>query len=98
MPKKLTVATAWLQSCSGCHISLLDLHAELFDVLGLVELRYSPLMDTKEVPEVDLGLIEGACGNEEHEALLHQFREKSRIIVALGTCACFGGIPGLRNL
>lgn len=98
MNRKLTVATTWLQSCSGCHIAFLDLHDELLDVLKHIDIKYSPIVDVKEVPEVDVGIIEGAVANEDNEEMARTFREKAKIIVSLGTCACFGGIPGLRNL
>jgi len=98
MTAKISVATTWLQSCSGCHVAFLDLHEGLLDGLESIEIKYSTIMDVKEVPEVDIGIVEGAVANEDNEEILKKFREKAKRIVALGTCACFGGIPGLRNL
>jgi F420-non-reducing hydrogenase small subunit len=98
MSAKATVATAWLQGCSGCHIALLDLNEELLDLLDVIELKASPIMDIKDMPEVDLAIIEGAVANSHNEEVLKQFRLRAKKLVALGTCACFGGIAGIRNL
>ena len=95
---KVSVATAMLQSCMGCHISLLDLDEELLDVLDVADIQCTPIADVKRPPKVDLALIEGAVANVGNEELLKEYREKADVLIALGTCACFGGIPGMRNL
>ncbi len=98
MASKISVATAWLQGCAGCHMSLLDLHEDLTDLLDVIDIQYSPFVDAKEIPEVDICIVEGAVANEENEALLTRLRRQSETMVALGTCACSGGITGFRNM
>lgn len=92
------LATVWLSGCSGCHMSLLNLHGDLLDLLDQVELVYSPLMDANEYPsQVDVVLVEGAVGNRENRAMAELVRVRSRTVISLGDCACFGNISSLRN-
>src|SRR5579859_1312019 len=94
----LRFATVWLGGCSGCHMSFLDLDEYLFELVGRVELVYSPLMDVKEYPRnVDVCLIEGAVCNEDNLALLHRIRQRTRILVSFGDCAVTANVPALRN-
>ncbi|WP_456466365.1 NADH-quinone oxidoreductase subunit B family protein [Methanopyrus sp.] len=98
---KATVATAQLSSCVGCHVSLLDLHERLLDLLeDAIDLQYCyVVLDQKEIPEeVDVALIEGSIRNEEDLEVAEELREAAEVVVAVGTCACFGGVHGLANL
>jgi F420-non-reducing hydrogenase small subunit len=52
-------------------------------------------MDSKSIPSSDVALIEGGVRNDENIEKLKELREQSKTIIALGTCACFGGIPGI---
>ena len=98
MSAKPTVATGHLQGCFGCHIAIFDLHEGLPDLLAAVDLVRSPINDVKDVPEADIGVLDGCVANEDNRRLAERFRERCKTIVSLGTCACMGGIPGLRNL
>ena len=64
--KKLKLATIWLDGCSGCHMSLLDLDAALIPIVRKVDIVYGPLVDAQEFPEdVDVTLVEGAISTQE---------------------------------
>lgn len=92
----MKLSTIALSSCSGCHMALLSLGRELFDLLGEHEIAFSPiLMDEKNPVDCDVALIEGSVRNDENLELLKEMRHKSKILIAFGTCAAFGGIPGL---
>ena len=96
---KITLATAWLDGCSGCHMSFLDLDQRLLELFDKVEMVYGPLVDMKEMPpQVDIGILEGAVSTEEdlHRALL--FRRHCRFLISLGDCAVNGNVPSMRNL
>jgi len=92
-------ATAWLGGCSGCHMSFLDLDERLIDLAGLVDVCYSPVVDTKEFPEnVDITLVEGAVANEDNLREIRLIRQRSKVLVAFGDCAVTGNVTALRNL
>ena len=92
-------ATAWLGGCSGCHMSFLDLDERLIELADLVDLCYSPFVDTKEFPaKVDITLVEGAVANTDHLRDVHLIRQRTKILIAFGDCAVTGNVTALRNL
>jgi NAD-reducing hydrogenase small subunit len=96
---KARVATAWLDGCSGCHMSLLDIDERLILLEEKIELVYSPLMDAKHFPEdVDVALVEGSISTEENLHKIHVIRNNSKILVSLGDCAVTGNVPSMRNV
>ena len=94
---KIRVATAWLGGCFGCHMSFLDLDERLIELSKLVEFTASPITDVKEIPEVDVGIVEGAVCTDENEHVLRTMRAQCKVLVAIGDCAVTGNIPALRN-
>ncbi|MGN6554307.1 MAG: oxidoreductase, partial [Verrucomicrobiota bacterium] len=95
---KVRLATVWFGGCSGCHMSFLDLDEFLIDLVDLVEIVYSPVVDMKEYPEnVDLCLIEGAICNEDNLELLHKIRARTKTLVSFGDCAVTANVPAMRN-
>ena len=79
-------------------MSLLDIDLGILDVLELVEFNKSPLTDIKKFSkQCDIGIIEGGVANSENFEVLREFRKKCDIIVALGECSIWGGMPAMRN-
>lgn len=92
------LATIWLDGCSGCHMSFLDLDERLIPLLERVDLVYGPLVDAKTFPEgVDVTLVEGAVSTRDDLERIRVVRERTRLLVALGDCAVTGNVPALRN-
>jgi NAD-reducing hydrogenase small subunit len=95
---KARVATIWLDGCSGCHMSLLDMDAALAAVAQKADIVYGPLVDAQEFPEgVDVTLVEGAVSSNEDLEKIRKVRERSRVVVALGDCATTSNVPAMRN-
>lgn len=96
---KPKVSSDWMAGCSGCHMSFLDIDERIATVLDLIDLRSSPITDLKHPDEsgVDVGILEGGINNTSNEEVAHRMRQRSKILVALGDCAVFGGVPAMRN-
>ncbi|MCS7368552.1 MAG: hypothetical protein NDF57_02435 [archaeon GBS-70-058] len=99
MNTKLTLAIFPLIGCSGCENALLDAWRVNDDLFNNFEIIYSPLLaDFEEPDHVDVGIVTGNVRFHEDINKLLRWHKKSKVLVALGSCACYGGIPGLLNL
>ena len=95
---KVRLATTWLDGCSGCHMSFLDIDELLIDLAEKVEILFGPLVDYKEFPEhADVTLVEGAVSNEADKKNIVMIRKRSGILVSFGDCAITANVPGMRN-
>ena len=95
---KKRLATVWLDGCSGCHMSFLDIDERLIALAERVDLVYSPLVDAKEFPaEVDVTLVEGAVSSEEDLHKIRLVRQHTKTLVSLGDCAITANVPAMRN-
>ena len=95
---KKRLATVWLDGCSGCHMSFLDMDERLIALFEKADLVYSPLVDAKVFPEnVDITLVEGAVSSEEDLHKIHTVRARTKTLVSLGDCAVTANVPAMRN-
>jgi len=98
MSDRKKLATVWLDGCSGCHMSILDMDERLLDLLAQVDLVYSPLVDQKQFPDgVDITLVEGAVSSEDDLKKIQMVRSKTHTLISLGDCAVTANVPSMRN-
>ncbi len=103
---KPKLALYWAASCGGCEIAVLDIHEKILDVANAFDIVFWPVaLDFKyedvramEDKSIDLCLFNGSIRNSENLEIAHLLRAKSKVLVAFGSCALEGGIPGLANL
>ncbi|MCX5889966.1 MAG: oxidoreductase [Deltaproteobacteria bacterium] len=98
-PKGKPKLSVWkFASCDGCQLSLLDCEDELLAVTGELELAYFVEASRAMAKgPYDLTLVDGSITTTHDAELIHKVRRASKYLVAIGTCACSGGIQALRN-
>lgn len=95
--RKLEVVVLKLASCSGCLNELLYSITSQQELLRYLNISYfTELQDSNIIEEADVAIIEGSVVNKEQEEVVKHVREKSRLVIALGTCAVSGGVQSLR--
>jgi F420-non-reducing hydrogenase small subunit len=103
---KLQIAMYWGAGCGGCDVSLLDTNEFILDIAAVADIRLWPIavdgkysdVQAMSDGELDVTFFNGAVRNSENEHIARLLRQKSKIMVAYGSCAHMGGIPGLANL
>lgn len=91
------VAFFELSSCEGCQLQLLNNEASLLDFLALVEVvRFREGMSGGS-DDYDIALVEGSVTRADEVARLIAIRKQAKVLVAFGSCACFGGVNQLKN-
>ncbi|HEX7598465.1 MAG TPA: methyl viologen-reducing hydrogenase [Polyangia bacterium] len=92
---KVTVSFEWLSGCSGCELSIVDLHDRLLKVLEEIDIVRLPiLMDVKDYPKAALGIITGALRTQHDVECAKKMRASCDAILAFGTCGVYGGPQG----
>lgn len=94
---KPRIAIFSLTSCEGCSLAILELEDRLLDILGAVEIVNFREGMTERSWDIDIGFVDGAVSTQEDVKDLERFRECSKVLVAIGACACQGGLNTLKN-
>ena len=105
MGEKPKVAFYWCASCGGCEEAVIDLAEDILKVVEAVDIVFWPValdfkksdIEAMEDGSIAVSFINGAVRLSEQEEMVKLLRKKSQLVVAFGTCAHLGGIPGLAN-
>ncbi len=96
--EKIKVSMIGLCGCWGCTLSLLDADERLFKLLDKITILRASLTDIKRIPvRCAIGFVEGGVANEENIETLEHFRDNCDILISVGACAIWGGVPAMRN-
>lgn len=91
------VALYEFTSCEGCQLQIVNNEATLIDFLNLIELVTCREVMTERSDTCDIALVEGSISRADEVARLEKIRANAKILVAFGSCACFGGVNQLKN-
>ena len=106
MSQKLKIAFYWAASCGGCEVAVLDINEKILDVAKIADILFWPVAldikysDVEKMPDrhIDVTFFNGSIRNSEQEHMAKLLRQKSKTLIAFGSCAHEGCIPGLANL
>ncbi len=92
--RKLRVGFYPTTSCYGCQLNILNIEDKLIDIFTEVDIVcfHMATSASKVEESVDVAFIEGSVVTEDDEHLVKSVREKAKYVVAMGTCACYGGV------
>ncbi len=84
-------------SCEGCQLQVVNLEAEMLDVVGAVDIAQFREAMTEKSEDYAIAFVEGSITREKDIPRLQRIREQASILVAMGACATIGGVNGLKN-
>ena len=103
---KLKIAFYWAASCGGCEIAVLDINEKILEVVEMADIVFWPVaidtkysdVETMSDKYIDITFFNGSIRNSEQEYMAKLLRQKSKTLIAFGSCAHEGCVPGLANL
>jgi len=96
-PQKPRIAVFDFTCCEGCELQLANKEETLVDFLKAVEVVNFREVSSVRGEDYDIALIEGSVSRADEVERLKKIRSQAKVLVAFGTCACFGGVNKLKN-
>jgi coenzyme F420-reducing hydrogenase gamma subunit len=83
--------------CEGCQLQIANKEETLADLLGSIEVISFRLISSDKHDDYDIAFVEGSITTGDDAARLMSIRQQAKILVAMGACACLGGVHNLRE-
>ncbi len=96
-PEKLKIGSFDFTCCEGCQLQLANKEDTLVDFLALLDVVNFREISSHRGEDYDIALIEGSITRDDEVERLKKIRERAKILVAVGSCACFGGVNQIKN-
>jgi len=91
------VAFMEFTSCEGCQLQVLNNESTLLRFLSLIEIADFREAVTERSDDYDIAFVEGSITRQDELERLKLVRRNAKTLVAMGSCACFGGVNQLKN-
>jgi len=96
-PQKVRIAVFDFTGCEGCELQLANKEDTLLDFLSLVEVVNFREVSSDKGQDYDIALVEGNISRDDEVERINDIRAKAKVLVAMGSCACFGGVNSQKN-
>ena len=95
--EKVKIGSFDFTCCEGCQLQLANKESTLPDFLALLDIRNFREISSERLDDYDIALVEGSITRPDEIERLKAIRAKAKVLIAFGTCACFGGVNSLKN-
>lgn len=96
--KKPVISILSLTCCEGCQVAIMDLGERFLELLTKVDIGDFNLIEgLPDVDKYDIAIVEGTAITKEQVKRLKKVRKKSKILIAIGACACLGGVQEIKD-
>jgi coenzyme F420-reducing hydrogenase gamma subunit len=96
---KPTVGIYGLTGCAGDQLVILNCEDQLLDIAGALDIKFFPMAmsgNDEDCP-LDIVFVDGSVVQPKEAKMLKKLRERAKLLVAIGTCAIWGGVQAMKN-
>jgi len=94
---KPKIAVFSFTSCEGCSLEILNCEDHIPELLGHVDIVNFREAVSNRSDDYDIAFVDGAVSTPRDEDEIKEVRKNAKVLVAIGACACTGGLNVMKN-